>query len=788
MADEALNQWLATADDQLRTETIERFDPRFWTVNFPRPAIASVVTTATDALQVDAQFHMANDLVGLIWESVDRHDHPLLSYETDRDYRGLVWRFRWRSSGQVLPLDALNGPTLTIEGRDATGAARSWFVRLWNYAAGTPTDAAITIDFDALAGGFLLPAEAQPVWAGDIDRLFISLVGTGYTGAAARLASPQTGLAAISDMRCAGARSTLAAGDACLPPHGVRMANGYDDVYNVTPARVLRTMLQLGYRGRVDHYVGMSHFFRLAWSGAEGALLADAAAPVLNPACLSWHRNFCAGCKTLGYEPTFAISYELFDAHCPQGWKQRAHDDSPALTGWSPPSTLLAPTNAAAMAYARDVMLAFAGLAGAAGLPVRIQIGEPWWWSGLGASRKPCFYDATTLAAYPAETGQAVPARHRLATETPTAAQNAYLDWLATKLAQATSAQRAAVRAAWPGAEVSLLVYTPQIIDAAAPMLARANLPAAWASPAFERLQLEDYDHIVAGNRAAHDAGLNAALGRLGYPSARTDYFAGFVLNAGDNGIWRSIGWALEDAAARGFAERYVWAYPQVVRDGFTLFEPGGDMPLSDFHDIDFPFKVAAGAEVAREASTMVVETGSGREYRNANWENARARYDAGLGVRSEGDLAEVLRFFRARGGRAHAFRFRDPLDSSSAALGAGVTPADQPLGTGDGATLAFPLVKDYGDAAGARARRITRPVAGSVRVAVAGVERLTGWMLDTGGVVRFATAPTAGQSVTAGFLFDTPVRFDDDRLSVSLASFRAGEAPNIPLIEVRED
>src|SRR3990167_1726987 len=109
--------WLATARDQIRKDWIKRFDPRFWTVNFPRPMMAAVTTTAPDALRVDAVFHSAADLAGLIWDAEDRIDHPLLGYETARDFRGLTLRFRWRSSG-VLPLDAVNGPTLTIEGRD----------------------------------------------------------------------------------------------------------------------------------------------------------------------------------------------------------------------------------------------------------------------------------------------------------------------------------------------------------------------------------------------------------------------------------------------------------------------------------------------------------------------------------------------------------------------------------------------------------------------------------------------------------------------------------------------
>jgi uncharacterized protein (TIGR02217 family) len=50
-----------------------------------------------------------------------------------------------------------------------------------------------------------------------------------------------------------------------------------------------------------------------------------------------------------------------------------------------------------------------------------------------------------------------------------------------------------------------------------------------------------------------------------------------------------------------------------------------------------------------------------------------------------------------------------------------------------------------------------------------------------------FAVAPGAGVPVTAGFLFDVPVRFDTDRLEVELTSFDAAEAPVIPVIEVIE-
>jgi uncharacterized protein (TIGR02217 family) len=108
---------------------------------------------------------------------------------------------------------------------------------------------------------------------------------------------------------------------------------------------------------------------------------------------------------------------------------------------------------------------------------------------------------------------------------------------------------------------------------------------------------------------------------------------------------------------------------------------------------------------------------------------------------------------------------------------------ADQLLGVGDGVRTEFVLAKHYG----AQERRITRPVAGSVRVSVAGVERVSGWMLAPGGRVLFDAAPAAGAEVQAGFRFDVPVRFAEDRLAVSRATFEAGEIASVPLIELRE-
>jgi uncharacterized protein (TIGR02217 family) len=202
------------------------------------------------------------------------------------------------------------------------------------------------------------------------------------------------------------------------------------------------------------------------------------------------------------------------------------------------------------------------------------------------------------------------------------------------------------------------------------------------------------------------------------------------------------------------------------------------------FHPIRFPLDVALGARGGPERRTDVVTLASGREQRNGRWQHSRRRYNAGYGVKSRADMAEVLAFFEERRGRLHGFLWRDGLDFSSG--GPTPTPLDQPIGTGNGSRTGFQLTKRYGAAFDPYFRPITKPVAGSVRVAVAGVELPSGWSVDvTTGLVGFAAPPANGAAVTAGFLFDVPVRFDTDRLDVELTSFDGAEAPSIPLVEI---
>lgn len=210
---------------------------------------------------------------------------------------------------------------------------------------------------------------------------------------------------------------------------------------------------------------------------------------------------------------------------------------------------------------------------------------------------------------------------------------------------------------------------------------------------------------------------------------------------------------------------------------------------MACFHEILFPLDIALKSAGGPERRTEIVAFGSGREQRNARWAHSRRRYDAGYGVKTLAALQEVVAFFEERRGQLYGFRWRDRLDHSSAIDTP--TPLDQMLGAGDGAQAQFQLTKTYGSSYAPYARPVEKPVPGSVRVAVGGIEATvnTDFTCDpTTGLVTFLPGhiPASGAAVTAGFLFDVPVRFDTDYLEVDLSAFAAGAIPKIPLVEIK--
>jgi len=198
---------------------------------------------------------------------------------------------------------------------------------------------------------------------------------------------------------------------------------------------------------------------------------------------------------------------------------------------------------------------------------------------------------------------------------------------------------------------------------------------------------------------------------------------------------------------------------------------------MTSFEEIQFPTDISYGATGGPMFLTDVVATVSGHEQRNSKWSQSRAKYNVASGVKTESQWQALIAFFRTRKGKAVGFRFKDWSDYQG---------TNEAIGTGDGTTTDFQLVKIYSSNI-AVSRDITKPVAGTVKIYVDSVLQSSGVSIDTAtGIVTFTTAPAIAETITADFEFDVPVRFDTDELAISMDSFDAGSWNNISLIEVR--
>lgn len=229
------------------------------------------------------------------------------------------------------------------------------------------------------------------------------------------------------------------------------------------------------------------------------------------------------------------------------------------------------------------------------------------------------------------------------------------------------------------------------------------------------------------------------------------------------------------------------------------------------FHEVLLPTNVDYGSSGGPSFDVQITRLDSGSEERNLRWAAELAEYDASYGVKALEDLHLILRFFRARRGAAYGFRYKDFHDFTSTNDGRSApTNADQVIGTGDGVTASFQLIKRYGDinVATPYVRPITKPAHGSIRqgdgadvvvfdtvlVAVDGVAQTEGvdFTIDeTTGVVLLTSAPALGLEVTAGFQFHVPVRFDIPKaaLQASIDAFDSSSTTSaIPLVELRAD
>lgn len=164
---------------------------------------------------------------------------------------------------------------------------------------------------------------------------------------------------------------------------------------------------------------------------------------------------------------------------------------------------------------------------------------------------------------------------------------------------------------------------------------------------------------------------------------------------------------------------------------------------------------------------TNVQQSISGKETRYARETYPRYKWSLDINaLRSSVALAEfqaILGFFNARQGQFDSFLYKDADDNQ-------VT--SQNIGTGDGVTTAFQLVRIFGG--------FIEPVLGPTAdgffavfdngTNVTGASTLTGWGTSTPGIITLGSAPASGHPVTVNMNYTWPCRMSADTFDFVLS------------------
>ena len=339
-------------------------------------------------------------------------------------------------------------------------------------------------------------------------------------------------------MTCQGHKPMLALGDIMIPPHDLGIATGYDDAYNQTPARLLRSIRGLGYRGSVIHYIGMSHFFPLAPSrlGSSWSILA---LPAMNTwLSLAWHTCVLRwSAQAMGYSVILSQSFELLAQHCPDAWQQRTRPMAIRRgRGMNRhPRPAVARQSGRRVGWMQNGWRASWSICRRM-LPCRCGCRS----ASPGGGSCPTIGSAFTMRRPTAALGGNPIVIDTMAAKLLSPAQIALLDQAGALLAvrhRPRSWQPSASKRRFRlGSEALLLAYPA---DGARSRHARslAGQPSdlAWAAPAFDVLQIEEYDWVTARcRRACVQFGADhRSIKRLGYAPAQRHYLAGYVADAG---------------------------------------------------------------------------------------------------------------------------------------------------------------------------------------------------------------------------------------------------------------
>lgn len=650
------------------SNTVQRFHPRFWTLQSNARMFGTLIS-GTNSLKAYLLAHASDDFPAIIWRTEDiweEYDeaqeqylkktinHPKFRYYPNSDYTNCVLSFHWKG----LDTAKFNGanwqsPILTVE--YGTTPATYAFFCLKDAASNISmdgTEADISITFDS---SHFKNVDGVPIATSNIVSLKIGL-------------APITAISdynknytvELTNITC---NQTLKRSNDYSVAHSLKMTDGFDDSYFLTPEQIVESIYELGYRDWYNLYIGMSHFYNLRYDTGLAKYKVDLTADALNIPTTAWLTDLCTRLHAKGFKFIGSVSMELLNTIggenwqqvCPSGWEQVDWNGNVAQTGWNPASTLLDPNGYTTWGFTTYYVKDYLAKIGievmdcvAAGAEKYYQIGEAWWWWDSVFY----IYNTITKALFTSENSGKAPQNVSPSASwgSLTSDQQLYITWCSDKLAELTHFLKTSIKAAHATAKVTQLIFSPSVIyPAVAEVVSQLNTNEQWKYPEYDLIQMEDYDWIYTwfGTRHSHTEYLgdadnltppqnlswDYAIDTLGYSADKIHYFSGFQFLEADEtvpNIWGEGGEAyiaddkykiigqIRHAIETKNATGFVWARPQVYRDGYlftgtagavtppTLIPDSTDNTVDNNIDITF-----ADDETWRLAITAVKVNGS---------------------------------------------------------------------------------------------------------------------------------------------------------------------------------
>jgi len=608
---------------------ITKLDPKYLICNFNFEAAGAVIVPfgEDNKVIITGNFRSKRDYVGISWMSTDTWSHPDFRYPTSTDFSNVVLSYTYNIEGSAAPLDSVAGsPSLII----VMSNDQQYIIRLWNYVVDRPQDdweqgggilfpegrtpgtatgtsGNIVIDFDNLYAGWRAYDDAfiegvytwipSPTWT-KLDPSEIKEIRWGITRRDYNASDPTplddsypftitfTNWNVDGDV-------TLGDDPQPLSKHLYRLSDSYDDNYTVTPKRYIEQFSNLGFTKLINLYIGASHFYDKSSDGTPTPgdyvpyKYTLKTTPILNKAFEAWWRDLLKWAKYHEFNEVIA-SISLENVNIPDDWRQLTVNGEPATAGWQPTPYFASFCNADVISYYKNYVKALADIQDEAGMPVSIQLGEPWWWWKEDLPNKPpCIYDNATRQAHLLELGYDMPEWNTSNINITEYEETLY--WLRDKNGNFAHLLRDHLRTYYPNAKFTVLFFPPSVLDEGRvpPMIRIINFPQEYWSNIDSNLnldffQIEDYDYILFNELNKHTQIYSFVWNYLNYQFHRTQYFAGFYPDSViisviiqnnpliiTEGLWDRINEAAIDAINNEF-EAFIWSGTQIRRDGWV--------------------------------------------------------------------------------------------------------------------------------------------------------------------------------------------------------------------------